>query len=537
MRASTTSLSTILALAVLATAGPAASEPGSVLDTVKMPTPNITGAASDGETLWVADRKEDVIYAVELSSGKVLDKHESPGFRPVGLAHDGKRLWVADLQFLRAFRMSVKTGKVLSEIPLPGPAPQGLAHDGTHLWVADKKERKIFKVATSDGTIVHQFDAPARGITGLAFEDGWLWAAGRLDDELYMIDPDEGLVVNIYPSPGPHPWGLAPGGKAVLCADYQLGEVAHVEKFGGKDPYTRKEPKESEVVYTIDVFNYGKDSLSSVDVWVGLPEDRPNQVILEGPKYKKDPDETFDVSTGQRYAHWIFSKLKPARKLQVVMTHTVRLFLTDWFLDPRKVTGKFPKKIKKVYLADAEKYLIDDPYIKKVVTAVVGDEKNPYWKARRLFEWEIEKLEYKLAGGHENAPNVLKRGNGSCSEYTFSFIALCRSAGVPARYVGSVVSRKDDASTDDVFHRWAEVYLPPYGWVPVDVNRGDKPTPRERAFGFGHLTNDLLITTEEGPTPENKLGWSYNSASSWTFKGSAKVYEEPIAEWRPLVSD
>jgi transglutaminase-like putative cysteine protease len=100
--------------------------------------------------------------------------------------------------------------------------------------------------------------------------------------------------------------------------------------------------------------------------------------------------------------------------------------------------------------------------------------------------------------------------------------------------VGSVVVRKDDASVDDVFHRWAEIYLPPYGWIPVDVNHGDKPDPKDRALGFGHLTNNVLVTTVEGPVAENKLGWSYNSSSSWTFKGSAKVYEEPIAEWRPL---
>jgi hypothetical protein len=47
------------------------------------------------------------------------------------------------------------------------------------------------------------------------------------------------------------------------------------------------------------------------------------------------------------------------------------------------------------------------------------------------------------------------------------------------------------------------------------------------------LTNNLLVTTIEGPVEENALEWSYNSASYWTFKGTAKVYEEPIAEWRP----
>jgi transglutaminase-like putative cysteine protease/glutamine cyclotransferase len=510
------------------------SQPGAVVQTTQVPTRNLTGAASDGKTLWVADRKDDVIHAIDIKTGKALESFEAPGFRPVGLAFDGEKLWIGDHHFNKAFQVDLSSKEVVAEIPLPGSAPRGLAHDGTHLWVADHKEGRIFKVATSDGTIVHDFEVPARGVTGLAWHDGWLWSAGRLDDEIYMIDPDEGLVINVLPSPGPYPWGLAVVGKKLLCADYQNGDVAHVELKPADKAWARSDAKEYEVEYTIDLYNYGKDALTSAQMWVALPEERENQEVLDGPVFSKKPHDRFKTSTGQKYVRWLFGKLAAPGKLQVSMKHSVRLHAADWFLDPSRVQGKFPKDIKKVYLADSEKYLVEDPYIQKVVTAVVGDEKNPYWKARRLFEWEIEKLEYKLAGGHENAPKVLQRGNGSCSEYTFSYVSLCRAAGVPARYVGSIVVRKDDASVDDVFHRWAEVYLPPYGWVPVDVNHGDKPDPRGRALGFGHLTNNLLVTTVEGPRDENRLGWSYNSATTWTYKGSAKVYEEPIAEWRPL---
>ena len=53
---------------------------------------------------------------------------------------------------------------------------------------------------------------------------------------------------------------------------------------------------------------------------------------------------------------------------------------------------------------------------------------------------------YERSGGWNTAPIVLERGNGSCSEYTFVFISMCRAAGVPARYVGSVVERGESAS-------------------------------------------------------------------------------------------
>jgi transglutaminase-like putative cysteine protease/glutamine cyclotransferase len=528
----------LAAAAALWCAAAPAVQHGDVLSTFTTPGPNITGTASDGETLWVADRKADVITAIDLASGEVKATHTAPGFRPVGLAHDGASLWIADLQFARAFRMDPDTGQVLQEIHLPGSGPQGLAFDGEHLWLADRKSKKIFEMSTTDGTVVSNHDQPARGVTGLAFHDGWLWAANRLDDEIYQIDPEEGLVVNVYPAPGPHAWGLAPGGGGrLLVADYQQGNVAAVSTTGDAEPYVVSETKVYDLTYTVDVWNYGKDPLSSLEVCVALPEQRENQAILSGPVYADEPAAVKETSMGQRYAHWLFDGLSAPGRAQVVLEWAVELSRVDWFINPDEVTDDHPKQVRKVYLADTEKYLLDDPYIRKVVNAVVGDEKNPYWKARRLYEWEIERLSYELAGGHENAPQVLERGNGSCSEYTFSYVSLCRAAGVPARYVGSLVVRKDDASTDDVFHRWAEIHLPPYGWVPVDVNHGDKPTPRGRALGFGHLTNNLLVTTVEGPVGENALDWSYNSAADWTFTGTAKVYEEPIAEWRPRVEE
>jgi transglutaminase-like putative cysteine protease len=142
-------------------------------------------------------------------------------------------------------------------------------------------------------------------------------------------------------------------------------------------------------------------------------------------------------------------------------------------------------------------------------------------------------VDYELVGGWNTAPAVLKRGTGSCSEYTFVFIALCRAAGLPARYTGSIAIRGDDASLDDVFHRWAEVYLPNYGWIPVDPSRGDEPSPEGRAEAIGHWGNKYIITTWGGGN-SRYLSWTYNSYEEWITKGACKIYTEHIGEWNPL---
>ncbi|MCK4296906.1 MAG: transglutaminase domain-containing protein, partial [Candidatus Marinimicrobia bacterium] len=145
----------------------------------------------------------------------------------------------------------------------------------------------------------------------------------------------------------------------------------------------------------------------------------------------------------------------------------------------------------------------------------------------------IDHMYYEMVGGWNTAPTVLERGNGSCSEYAFVYISMCRAAGLPARYVGSVVVRGDDASMDDVFHRWAEVYLPGYGWIPVDPSGGDRELPRDQANYIGHIANRYLITTESGGGSET-MGWTYNSNEFWTTEPQTKVYIETIAEWEPV---
>ena len=110
---------------------------------------------------------------------------------------------------------------------------------------------------------------------------------------------------------------------------------------------------------------------------------------------------------------------------------------------------------------------------------------------------------------------------------------MCRAAGVPARYVGSVAERGEKASTDDVFHRWVEVYLPGFGWFPVDPSGGDRDLPADQARGFGHLSRRFLITTQNGGGSKT-LEWQYNSNAHYTSDPKTFVVSEYFGDWKPL---
>jgi hypothetical protein len=219
------------------------------------------------------------------------------------------------------------------------------------------------------------------------------------------------------------------------------------------------------------------------------------------------------------------------------MFASAKMYETRFFVFPDKVGSldEIPQKIRERYLVDDAKFSLENKIIQEGVKQAVGDESNPYWIGRKIFNYVIAHMEYELAGGWNVAPAVLDRGNGSCSEYSFVYIAMCRAAGLPARYAGSIVIRGDDASFDDVFHRWVEIYLPGYGWLPVDPSRGDKKWPADQANSFGFLSNGVLITTVGGGGSEY-LEWGYNANERWTSKGKCKVVVENFGEWSPIES-
>jgi len=518
--------------AVLIGAADASATPGDISRELHLSIQHPTGIAWDGRYFWAADRKTDSFYKIDPKSGETIQSMESPGYFPSGLAWDGKYLWSTDPTEGKIFATDVSTGMTVRTLDAPSPSPMGIAWDGANLWLCDNRLDRISKIDPDDGTTIVSFPSPASDPRGIVFDGAYLWCSDRLRDELHMIDPASGTVVLTLEAPGPFCWGLAWKDGKLVNVDYQKDAIFEiVARDGGK--YRTYSPRRAAVDFTTEAIILGDGRIESLDIHYAIPSDRPNQKLISELIFDPAPTSTESDVWGQKIALFHFSDLVPPRSVEVTMKATLETSSIRYYIYPEEVGTKIPDDIAKLYLADDIKYDIKNPYIQGLVAEVVGDEKNLYWKARKLYQYLIENMVYELAGGWNTAPTVLARGNGSCSEYSFSYIALCRAAGIPARYVGSLVVRGDDASYDDVFHRWNEIYLPNYGWVPIDANAGDRDFPADQAAAFGGISNRFLVTTEGGGGSEF-LGWSYNHENRWTASGKCTVRFEAIAEWQPL---
>ncbi|HWC73812.1 MAG TPA: transglutaminase-like domain-containing protein, partial [Gemmatimonadales bacterium] len=65
-------------------------------------------------------------------------------------------------------------------------------------------------------------------------------------------------------------------------------------------------------------------------------------------------------------------------------------------------------------------------------------------------------------GSAPSAVQVLEHASGDCNEFTTLYVALARSAGLPARAVSGLIYTNGRF----YYHAWPEIYLK--DWIPVD---------------------------------------------------------------------
>lgn len=494
-----------------------------------------TGLAWDGTYIWLADRDSDWLYAFDPSTGSMADSIRCPSFSPLGLAFGDGCLWVSGYYEDRIYKVDMAERKVIDTIDAPSSLIIGLAWQDGYLWGCDASAKEIVRFDPASGTPIRWFKAPSSRPHGLAFDGTYLWVSDRYKDKIHMVDPEEGWVIFTLDSPGPYPRGLAWDGEKLWNVDYECDSLYAIAAV--PDEFLILDsPKKARVRYTFKLRCEGPDPVETCDIYLAVPHtDLDYQKLLSGPIFTPDPIEFTADRWGQQHAHFRLTDIRPGEAERVCYEVTAEIHQGRQFIIPERVgsLNRVPRDIKQKYTADADRLQIDDPVIQKAIAEAVGGEENPYRMVRKILSYIGDHMEFEMAGGWDTAPNVLKRGTGSCSEYSFVFMAMARGAGIPTRFAAGVVERGDEASMDVAFHRWTEVYLPDYGWVPVDGDAGDREWQADAARGIGSYSNRILTTTIGGGDSEY-LGWGYNYGFFHTYSGRTKIDVATYADWEPI---
>ncbi len=256
---------------------------------------------------------------------------------------------------------------------------------------------------------------------------------------------------------------------------------------------------------------------ADMEIFIAVPLENERQRIRF---FQADPTFVEEMADeyGNRILHYIDRDVPPGD----VVAHgwIAEVELSSYTLDRDGGSGRdLSSRDREIFLRDGENYGLTTETVGDLADVLVRGCTNDEEAARTIFGYVIRSLRYERDDVWDPAPAVIERGSGSCSEYNYCFMALCRAAGIPARYTGGIVLRREAAEydarviEDAVFHRWSEVFVDGRGWIPVDCSRASGEVKRHGNPDncYGRLPAGVLQCVRGDGLGGTPLGWDYLS--------------------------
>nr|WP_253723029.1 transglutaminase domain-containing protein [Treponema sp. OMZ 787] len=157
-----------------------------------------------------------------------------------------------------------------------------------------------------------------------------------------------------------------------------------------------------------------------------------------------------------------------------------------------RVNSRQNKAIYDNYAIATELIPSNDPVIQKTASEIVQNEKNPYNKARRIYNYLLKNVDIipaSILNSGSLPVNALIEKKADTYDIAILFAALARAAGIPAQPIAGIIT---DVSQTVYLHWWAEFYLEGFGWVPVDLGLAksvpfDMGVSQSENWYFGNL--------------------------------------------------
>jgi transglutaminase-like putative cysteine protease len=171
------------------------------------------------------------------------------------------------------------------------------------------------------------------------------------------------------------------------------------------------------------------------------------------------------------------------------VTYELTIFGQYHPIDPARVTPVTRTPELAPYLGERPPHIVFTDDLRRFSREVVGDERNPYRIAQKLF-LAVDRIPWAGALEYSTIRNIsdyaLHAGHADCGQQTLLLMALLRLNGIPARWQSGMIFSDGDY---DNLHDWGWLYLAPYGWVPMDVTFGrlDAGDPQLDMFYLGGL--------------------------------------------------
>lgn len=246
----------------------------------------------------------------------------------------------------------------------------------------------------------------------------------------------------------------------------------------------------------------------TVRAWIPYPQALPGH--QEDIAYVASVPAAHDIAPQSAPQRTVYLE-QPARAgepTKFSVTYELTLFGQYHAIDPERVVRAPVTPELAPYVAERAPHVVFTDDMRAFSRKVVGDETNPLRIVQKLFA-AVDRIPWAGAREYSTISNIsdyaLHAGHADCGQQTLLLITLLRMNGIPARWQSGMVFSDGDYSN---IHDWAQVYLAPYGWVPMDVTTGrlaaDKGTgddPSMEWFYLGGLDNWRIAFNQDWGRP------------------------------------
>jgi hypothetical protein len=177
--------------------------------------------------------------------------------------------------------------------------------------------------------------------------------------------------------------------------------------------------------------------------------------------------------------------LLPGQEISFTATYSIssrEQERTNLGLDEAQGSDTIPKSLIDEFTKSTETFPADDPRFSDLASRIVAGEESVLSSVAVLVDYIITNTTYCNFDVPQYPNDTLDSQLGDCDDQSILLITLCRSIDIPAYlqvgiYIHPAIDDKDTSwdghlisEADGVgWHGWAMIYVPPWGWIPIDL--------------------------------------------------------------------
>ncbi len=293
----------------------------------------------------------------------------------------------------------------------------------------------------------------------------------------------------------------AASGNVLVSSDKGRSNSLYFEVLGGAGAKSYSDPRQFSLRYGLSVHDVEATGENALYLWMPQVISTPEQRRVE--LLSRSPEPMTGDGTGA--ALYAFTNLRTDAAVDISLEYGFERFAVASQVTSSKVPAEYDTASEMYRHFTAPDVFCPSAAadIQKILPSVIQKEKNPYLKAKKIYDYVTAQLSYAPLERSPNPGASIRSRRGDAFSYAALACTLLRAAGIPARMTAGYLV---GAGTSSVLrHYWNEFYIETVGWIPMDALLGDVPalSPLSKggdadleSFYFGSLDNGHVTFTK-----------------------------------------